>query len=309
MSYELTIFKSIYDNQTHRYMSLDKWSDFKNMLYELSLKDGYKPKKHERVKGSPLISPALYKAGTTRANSNVTHWGSWAALDVDDYETTFDDALGRFKGISHVYYSSASSTIEKPKFRVVFECSCEIPSDKIKHFWYALNKEYNNLGDPQTKDLSRMYYIPAKYPNSYHFIGDEDGVKIDPYALMERYDYVQPTDFRSSLSDALSDRLFQHKINKLSRDGYNWTHYSDCPFVNKKSIAEYKSITSHGWYSKMYNILCSTAANAIKSGYNINEHELVTLVRQLDADTGSWYTNRPLDVEARRALTWALQQN
>lgn len=308
MSYELTIFKSIYDNKTHRYMSFETWSEFKNLLFSLSDKPGYKPKKDERVKGSPLISPSIYKAGTTRANSNVIHWGSWAALDVDDYETSFEDALNRFKGISHVYYSSASSTIEKPKFRIVFQCSCEIPNDKIKHFWYALNKEYNNLGDPQTKDLSRMYYIPARYPNSYHFIGEESGDILDPYELMAKHQYVQPSDFRSTLSDALKDKLFRHKINSLSRAGYVWSHYSDCPFVNKKSIAEYKSITS-GWYGKLYSILCSTAANAIKRGYAINEYELVTLARQLDADTGSWYTNRPLDVEARRALTWALQQN
>ena len=37
-------------------------------------------------------------------------------------------------------------------------------------FWYALNKELGDIGDPQTKDLSRMYYVPGKYEGAYNFI-------------------------------------------------------------------------------------------------------------------------------------------
>ena len=28
-----------------------------------------------------------------------------------------------------------------------------------------MNKEFKDIGDEQTKDLARMYYVPAQYPN------------------------------------------------------------------------------------------------------------------------------------------------
>ena len=37
-------------------------------------------------KDAHLISPAIYKENTTRANDNVTAWAGWCAVDVDDFE-------------------------------------------------------------------------------------------------------------------------------------------------------------------------------------------------------------------------------
>ena len=159
MTYSLTIFESVFDNSTHRKMEFDSWDAFEKLLYNLSKEEGYKPQKGERKKGSPLISPAIYKEGEKRRNVNVLGWGGWAALDIDDYDCSFEQALYVFKDIKHVVYNSASSTKEKPKFRVIIPVDKTIPTDNIKHFWYALNKEFNDVGDPQTKDLSRMYYV------------------------------------------------------------------------------------------------------------------------------------------------------
>ena len=83
MKYRLTIFKSIYDNKTHRQLSFDTWDAFEGLLYKLSDQPGYKPKKDERKDGSALISPAVFPTGTTRANANVSVWGGWAALRTE----------------------------------------------------------------------------------------------------------------------------------------------------------------------------------------------------------------------------------
>lgn len=308
---ECTLFKSVYDNKTHRRMSFGSWQNFVDLLRQLSKTPGYKPKKGEWNKGSELISPAIYKSDTTRANNNVEAWAGWAALDIDDYEGDYQDVIEKFKDIKSVIYNSASSTTEHPKFRVIISCNRYIEQEEIKHFWYALNKKYNELGDPQTKDLSRMYYIPAVYPNAFSFFsefGDAPDLNVDQ--LLSQYPYVdklQANNFKSRISEDLRKKLETYQKSKLSRSGVSWSNYKDCPFVNKKAISEYMTITTSGWYHKMYTILCSTAANALKSGYDITTQELEAIATQLDADTGGWYKNRPFHLESQRALDWALQ--
>ena len=69
--FELTIFESAFDNKTHRRMSTLDWTGFVNILQQLSEMPGYKPKTGEWKKGSSLISPAVYKEGSTRSNKSV----------------------------------------------------------------------------------------------------------------------------------------------------------------------------------------------------------------------------------------------
>ena len=141
MVIEFTAFPSIFDNKTHRKFSFEDWDKFSAALFSMSKKEGYKPKKGEKshLKPSPLITPAVYDKGTTRANANVIKWAGWCALDIDDYDTTFEKAVEQFKPLEYICYSTASSTKEKPKFRIVFRLENDIEADKIKHFWYALN--------------------------------------------------------------------------------------------------------------------------------------------------------------------------
>lgn len=312
MEYSLTIFNSIFDNSTHRRMSFKTWDEFETLLQGLSQQPGYKPKKGERGKSSPLISPAVYKPGEKRRNVNVLGWGSWAALDIDDYECSFEEALQSFKGIRHICYSSASSTQENPKFRIVIPCDAYIPADKIKHFWFALNKEYNELGDPQTKDLSRMYYVPAQYPNSYQFIRfHRDAPFLNCDELLKKHPFAEPnsSSFKDKLSAEMQEKLLAYKKERLNNTSYQWSSYRDCPFVNQKHVSEYRCISETGWYAKMYSIMSSIAANAIKKGYPITPAEIESLAKEIDNETGEWYKNRPFKKEAARAIEWALQNS
>ena len=76
----LTLFKSIFDNKTHKRMDFESFAEFEKLLYELS-KIPRKDKKEAQ-----LISPATYIVNKTRANDNVVDWGGWCAVDVDDHE-------------------------------------------------------------------------------------------------------------------------------------------------------------------------------------------------------------------------------
>jgi len=192
----LTLFKSTFDNKTHRKMSFHSWSDFSSLLFHLSELE------RKGKKDAELISPATYVDGTTRANRNVLAWAGWAAVDVDDYEyegDLKDDLVMRFGDYNFICYSTASSTLDQPKFRLVFELERQVEQSEIKHFWWSLNKQLEDIGDAQTKDLSRMYYIPAKYVGAHNFIFDNSGHPVDVDHLMAKWPYDRSRDSKNFL--------------------------------------------------------------------------------------------------------------
>lgn len=301
--YSLTIFKSIFDNKTDKRMDFDDWSEFESLLVDLS-KENVKSKKE-----ASLISPAVYLPDTTRANANVTHWAKWAAVDIDEYEIdteSLQEELNKTLGdYYYVCYSTASSTIDFPKFRIVFPLTDSVAADDIKHFWFALNSFIDSMGDKQTKDLSRMYYIPANYDRANNFLFINKGKFIEPLELMAKYPYRNETrgsNFFDNLPDAIQKEIVQYRKDQSENNTITWTSYHDCPFVNKGLVAEYKTTSNTGWYHLMYKIMVSIAGNAIRRQYPITAQEVEKLCKELDMETGNWYENRPLIKEANRAI-------
>jgi hypothetical protein len=314
MNYELTIFKNTFDNKTHRTMSFDTWDAFESLLYSLSKTKGEKG----GYNSSPLISPSAYIPDSTRANKNVVRWCSWAAVDVDSMELHGRDLLDTLHDICgqyyYVCYSTASSRVEQPKFRLVFPLTEDVPAENIKHFWFALNTLVGMLGDKQTKDLSRMFYVPAVYPDAYNFIFTNKGEIMNPKKIMNSVEYTQPTGgIGSSFMDRLPVEMQQHLINyrkdQATNTGVTWTSYRNCPFFPKRLGIEYSMISETGWYAKMYAIMIATAGNAIKNGYPITAKEIAKLCSELDKETGNWYENRPLELEADGAIEYVYRNN
>lgn len=300
-----TIFKSLFDNKTQGRFDLANFDAFERVLYELS------EVKRKDKKDASLMSPATYQPDTTRKNDNVVEWGGWCCVDIDDYTPEGkleDDLLNRFGSYRFVCYSTASSTVNQPKFRLVFPLTTSVDRDKIKHFWYALNTELGDLADKQTKDLSRMYYIPATYAGAHNFIfSNTDGNDIDPNELMFKHEYHQKSNlnnFFDRLPEAIQEQIIEHRKSKLDNTNIVWSSYRDCPFFPRKLEAEYRLINNTGWYHKMYQIMVAVAGNAIKRDYPITSAEISKMCRELDMETGNWYENRPLDKEADRALEY-----
>lgn len=306
--FALTMFKNIYDNKTNKRMDFSNWQKFEELLYKLS--------DVERLnkKDAQLISPAIYRPDTTRANKNVTAWAGWAAIDVDDHKFDGDlqnELYSRFGDWYYICYSTASSTKLQPKFRLVFPLKVHVEERNVRQFWFALNTEFESIGDRQTKDLSRMYYIPAKYVAAHNFIfSNTRGVPIDSNLLIEKHPSAEPTfgkSFMDRLPENIQKEIVKYRAESLESNKPNlqWSSYRDCPFVNQNMIKEYKSISSSGWYFAMYRIMVSVAATAIRRGYPISSHEIAVLCQELDLETGSWYQGRPLEVEADRAIEFA----
>jgi len=179
--------------------------------------------------------------------------------------------------------------------------------DRIRHFWFALNTEIEGLADKQTKDLSRMFYVPARYSGAYNFFFVNESDKyINPDELMAKHHYEEKDGktFLDRLPEAIRKEVIEYRKSQLNNTDVQWTGYLDCPFFPKQLATEYKTITGSGWYHKMYQIMIATAGNAIKREYPITSKEIAELCRQLDRDTGNWYENRPLEREADRALEW-----
>ena len=301
----LTIFKNIFDNKTTKRMDFPDFPAFEKFLYKLS--DENLASKKDAV----LMSPAVYTPDTTRKNDNVIEWANWCCVDVDDYTpegNLQDDLVNRFGDHYFVCYSTASSTIDQPKFRIVFPLTTSVERDKIKHFWFALNTELGDLADKQTKDLSRMYYIPAKYAGAHNFIfSHSDGNYIDPNQLMGKHAYAEKSNsnsFFDRLPEEIQKEVIRHRKEKLDETDVHWTSYRDCPFFPRNLEAEYRAINNTGWYHKMFQIMVAVAGNAIKRKYPISAGEISKMCRELDSETGNWYAHRPMDKEADRALEY-----
>ncbi len=301
----LTIFDSIYDNNTSKRVDYKDFDQFEQILYKLAKEKSFKQKKD-----APLISPATYVESSKRANANVVAWGGFGIVDVDDYVGNVEDIQKQYESYRYVCYSTASSTKENPKFRLVFPLTKWVDNEQIKHFWYALNKEIGDIADVQTKDLSRMYYIPATYEGAHNFIFSHDGKIMDPDELMEKHRYISTSDsFFDRLPESIRNGLIEHRKQQLNNKDFTWSSYRDCPFVNQRQVEEYKKITDTGWYYKMYQIMVTVAGNATKRGYPITAQEIAYICRDLDNDTGGWYGKRDLTKEADRAIEYIFRSN
>ena len=301
---KLTIFKSIFDNKTHRQLEISSFDGFEKFLYDLS------EKPIRTKKDAVLISPAIYLPNTTRSNNNVMSWSGWCCVDVDEYEAKGDlkdDLINRFSDYRFICYSTASSTRASPKFRLVFPLTHSVTVDKIKQFWYGLQSELGDLADKQTKDLSRMYYIPATYDNAFNFIFSNNGDIINPDDIIKKYPMPEKANlnnFFDRLPEALKEEVIKYKKNKADNDYAQWNSYRDCPFWPRNLASEYQTISKTGWYHKMYQIMVAIAGNAVKNKYAISADQIVVMCREFDIDTGNWYKNRPMEKEADRAIEY-----
>jgi hypothetical protein len=160
-----------------------------------------------------------------------------------------------------------------------------------------------------------MYYVPAVYPNAYNFIFTNVGSFINPNDLIQKHPYnvtqSAAATFMDRLPPEVQKKVVAHREELLKGKAnydFEWTTYSDCPFVNRRLINDYKSIANSdgsGRYSMIYKIMSSIACNAIKQRYPITSNQIAELIRQLDRDTANIYAKRPLQTEAERALEYA----
>ena len=323
MKYITTIFKNIFDNDASNSIEFKNWESFERFLYDLSNRSAFKPKRGERIpwgkKSALLLSPANYNETNLRRNVNVLDW-TWCALDVDDHDfdpelDLKDQLVERIGDYYFIISSTASSKREHVKFRLIFPFKTKLPADNIPDFWFAINRQVGNVGDAQTKDMSRMFYTPGRYENAFHFFIVNEGQFMDPFALISKHPNLKkkPKNFMESLPKAARDLMidFKRKQSKAVLS-YTWNSYKNCPFVNKSVIKNFTTVATidnSGRYFKLYKIMVSIAANAIHKKYPITPGQIVDLINQIDIDNGARYQGwRDMQKEAEHAITYAYEK-
>tara|TARA_B110000908_G_C10252575_1_gene453069 strand:+ start:403 stop:1335 length:933 start_codon:yes stop_codon:yes gene_type:complete len=306
MAVSLTLFKSAFDNTTHKRMDFQTFNGLEALLYQLAKRP---------LKGktdAELISPAVYIPDTTRSNKAVLTWAGWCAVDIDDVDVEGDLELYVRNLIPQwrfCCYSTASSREGKPKFRLALPLNRDISNNEIKHFWFALQSELNDAGDKQCKDLSRMYYIPATYDNAHNFVFSGNGSEIDVNALLSKHPYIERAKSGNTLLDrlppAIVEQVIAHRKSNMQNTNIFWNSYHTCPFWPRRLANEYASISETGWYHKMYQMMVAIASRALEKEYPITASQIAVMCKEFDNENGGWYENRPIEKEADRALEYA----
>jgi putative DNA primase/helicase len=121
-----------------------------------------------------LWSPVEYDAGTTRGNRNVRFV---EALVIDMDGEAFDNA--RLEGLEWFAYSTYSHRLDDPHYHLVLPLAEKVPASLWRAVWEELHHKINLVGDPQTKDLARIFYLPQHAPDQPFEFHEGHGALLD----------------------------------------------------------------------------------------------------------------------------------
>ena len=121
-----------------------------------------------------LWSPVEYDLGTTRGNRNVRFV---EALVVDMDGEAFDNA--RLDGLEWFAYSTYSHCLDDPHYHLVLPLAEKVPASLWRVVWQELHDRIGLVGDPQTKDAARIFYLPQHAPGQPFEFHEGHGALLD----------------------------------------------------------------------------------------------------------------------------------
>lgn len=124
-------------------------------------------------------SPACWTAGSTREKNTVV---SVCALVVDlDHvpPQELEHHLDRIDPYKYIVHASHSDRPHDRCMRVVLALSRPVPGADFARFWPAAIDTLGVPADPQTKDASRLYYLPSRPSDACGAFGDGSGFVFD----------------------------------------------------------------------------------------------------------------------------------
>ncbi|AGG58204.1 hypothetical protein VPDG_00043 [Vibrio phage henriette 12B8] len=301
---EFSYFNYFYDNKPKRCDVID-WGEFADHMRAVSEVEGFKPPAGDfESKSSGLISPAIYaEDGVGRSNDNVVGW-DMVCMDIDDGVKDINQVLNHFKQFKYIVYSSPNCTKHKLKLRVCIPLDKRAGKNVLKQIWFAMNEWCGGIIDQQTKDYSRLFYLPARYRNRgaeyTHFFLENDGITLDWETLISRYPSPPEKDL-FKIKDpllGLKRKIFQ---NAKGIPSMNITD-PNCPFV-KSWMREKYALTPLGSHHRaIYIFMLQCCHNAEAIEYPLSHEELVDMGRQLDDLDGGYYDDKKLQDSAKDAL-------
>jgi hypothetical protein len=131
----------------------------------------------------PYFLVGAFTDGVRR--NSAFRFASVIALDVEGGPTT-QQAHATFRQWFHVIYTTWSHRAEAHRFRVVLPLARDVSAHEYKALWAWLAAKLDGGADPQTKDLARALFLPARRPDGRRAGSKawEDAPLLDPDAVL-----------------------------------------------------------------------------------------------------------------------------
>ncbi len=266
-----------------------------------------RPKSNKR--DAPLISPAMYHPHDRRSNDNVLGHGSWYALDIDHLKASFEEIQEYFDAlnINYILHTTTSHSDQEAHLRLLGELDRNTLREELPLLWSGLYEYFGQISDPQTKDFSRMYTVPANwedtnpkfaYQTSRYFLEVDEIIKLAPPIVSPQPILIKNL---KNVQNALDGAGKIIPVNDSIQNS---------KIVNSKMISQYLSLPKGEHHSGLYRFMCHASFSAISKGYDIDVYQLVDYAKQLDMicpiKTAKDRWKDKIFEEALRALTFTI---
>lgn len=175
-------------------------------------------------KDGPAVIFASF-AGEQRLDKNVREISAFG-IDLDD-GTPREEIEAKLQGLTYVCHTTFSHSPVLAKRRVVVRLSPSAQPELLPRIFAHFQRVFSDL-DPQCKNPSRLFYLPACPPGAedlYEFFAS-DGMPFDPLSIPEE---IAEGHSHSSIAVALTglsegernDGIFRY-ASALRADGVNW---------------------------------------------------------------------------------------
>lgn len=313
-----SLFKNKFDNQPETFDTswtdlVEWWRELSEQLRRRAEKDG------DELLGirasTPAICPAEYEPGALRRKVNVQRWWFFACdIDNEDPEAmlTREDAvvLMRHWNLGYVIHSSTKSREDQHRYRLIFKLSRPIEMGEYEQVWASVNAMFAGIFDVKTRDPSRLFYVPARWENSFWFFEAEDGQGLDVDQVVLDYPVkVEPMRAIPELPVIVerpkpkSDKLegIRAKLLGLNTMG-DVIDPVISPFVTENMRMRFATSPKGG---RFFAFMVAAAQRALEKGYAISVVELEALAITMDRMNGGYARRENSKREAARALAFA----
>jgi len=289
-----SLFKNYTDTKPTTHL-IRGWDEFVSNMADLCVwRDANEVTKKRHT---PAISPAVYENGDMRRNTNVTGWGGWTALDVDNdlMYTPIEDAISVLDemGLNYLLYSTTKAKPQHHRYRIMMPLSRELEADEISLAWKSIVQFFAIVGpDAACKDTSRIYGVPSFFApvpdgnedphNCFEF--RLDGCALDIDWVLAKYVPEPEREHRDPVPVPLNTRA------TVSRDDhpearkqipYGSTIFNS-PVVASNFVADYLNLGKGAHHVGLYTFMARVAGRAKAKGYSLDAMTLVEYAREID---------------------------
>ena len=271
-----------------------EWNDLMALFAEQA--DKVRPILDKEQFKLPALYPTVYAEGAFRKNKeNVIGYGAWTAVDID-HVMTFDELHEFYKAnnLDGCIFTTTSHSKEDPRVRGVLLLNREIELSEFDEFWYALNQFFGQKLDPQTKNVNRIYYVPAKW-NEHALYERVIGKELDVDELINKFQ-CQVTNITIT-NDVVKSKIELVRA-KLAQNGSSWS--PDNAITDGMS----SRFTSSHEGGRLFKLEVAIAKRALWMGYPITASEIEAIALSFDKTATGKKRYNTLD-EAQHALSIA----